>query len=63
VRSLVGMPIWVVLLFVLLTAAGVWSALRGRVPFWLLAVPTVVLAPVGGLLLAFGIVYAWIVGG
>src|SRR5918997_6030566 len=48
-------------------AVGVWFALRGRVPLWLLVILTVVLAPAGGLLLpaVFGTFYAsrrWLIG-
>jgi hypothetical protein len=34
-----------------LAALGIWFSLRGRVPLWLLVILTVVLAPLGGLLL------------
>jgi len=48
------------LLLVALTAVGVWSSLRSRIPVWLLVILTVVLAPVGGLLLTimFIMIYA-----
>ena len=62
---MVGIPGWVMLLFVLLTAVGAWFALRGRVPPWLLVILTVMLAPAGGLLLTavFYTLYASVGGG
>ena len=50
-EPLVGIPAWVTLLLAALAALGIWFSLRGRVPLWLLVFLTVVLAPVGGLLL------------
>ena len=55
-----AIPGWATLLLVALTAVGVWSSLRTRVPVWLLVILTVVLAPVGGVLLTimFIMIYA-----
>ena len=55
-----AIPGWATLLLVALTAVGVWSSLRSRIPVWLLVILTVVLAPVGGLLLTimFIMIYA-----
>jgi hypothetical protein len=57
---LVGIPAWVTLLLVAPAAGGMWFSLRNRVPVWLLVIPTIVLAPVGGLLLTivFTMIYA-----
>jgi hypothetical protein len=62
-QPLVGIPVWVLLLSVVLAAMGIWFSLRGRIPAWLLVILTVVLAPVGGLLLlvVFGVIYASVV--
>ena len=60
-----AIPGWATLLLVALTAVGVWSSLRTLVPVWLLVMLTVVLAPVGGLLLTimFIMIYASITAG
>ena len=55
-----AIPGWATLLLVALTAVGVWFSLRTLVPVWLLVMLTVVLAPVGGVLLTimFIMIYA-----
>ena len=60
-----AIPGWATLLLVALTAVGVWSSLRTRIPVWLLVILTVVLAPVGGLLLTIMsiMIYASITAG
>ena len=55
-----AIPGWATLLLVALTAVGVWFSLRTLVPVWLPVILTVVLAPVGGVLLTimFIMIYA-----
>lgn len=45
------MPGWVVIVFLAVSAVLVVLALRGRVPAWALVILTVILAPVGAVVM------------